>query len=224
MGLLGMMAAGAAIGARDTSNQNVRAQNELELSRMRNQMDMDREALRMKYLEGKEARDREFAKEDAKNKAIFDEAKYQRSRADKIADKESDNKLKLQIEGIKESGRNSRFGQRQALLRENAKSGVGSSKGIVLPSGEVFTPNSPEYRLAADMVKAGDAPDVNTAIRIVISKGLVSQAAGSIQGITEGTVPTARNMSGELFGRQGAAASNPEELFRTFNPKTGRFD
>ena len=121
MALLGMLAAGAAMGARDASNNSVRALNEMELARARNGMEMDREALRMKYEERRYQQQREDAKEAGKAKMQLEEARYQRTRADKLVDRESENKLKLQIEGMKEKGRNDRFGQRQSLLRENAK-------------------------------------------------------------------------------------------------------
>lgn len=217
--MVGFLLAGAAIGARDSSNMNVQAQNQMEMERMRNNMNIDREALRMKYEEKRYQQQRDDAIEGNKAKMAFDEARYQRDRSDKLTDRETENKMKMQIEGMKESGRNARFGQRQSLLRENPKSG-GSSKGIVLPSGDTFTPSSPEYRLAVDMVKSGDAPDINSAIRIVLSKGLVSQAAGSVQGLTEGAVPTARKMSGELFGSQNQQAQEGISFVR--DPKTGK--
>lgn len=220
--MVGFLLAGAAIGARNASNMNVQAQNQVEMERMRNNMNIDREALRMKYEEKQYQQQRDDAIEGSKAKMAIDEARYQRDRSDKLTDRETENKMKMQIEGMRESGRNARFGQRQSLLRENSKSGGdgGSGKGIVLPSGDTFTPSSPEYRLAVDMVKSGDAPDINSAIRIVLSKGLVSQAAGSVQGLTEGAVPTARKMSGELFGSQNQQA--PEGIYFVRDPKTGK--
>ena len=102
MALLGFLAAGAAMGARDASNNSVRALNEMELARARNGMEMDREALRMKYEERRYQQQREDAKEAGKAKMQLEEARYQRTRADKLVDRESENKLKLQIEGMKE--------------------------------------------------------------------------------------------------------------------------
>ena len=171
MALLGMLAAGAAMGARDASNNSVRALNEMELARARNGMEMDREALRMKYEERRYQQQREDAKEAGKAKMQLEEARYQRTRADKLVDRESENKLKLQIEGMKEKGRNDRFGQRQSLLRENAKKSSGGAEG--------FNPRSPEGKAAQDLIEAGLAKDWAEAYDMVQQDRLMRGVAGN---------------------------------------------
>lgn len=223
--LLGMLAAGAAMGARDASNNSVRALNELELSRARNGMEMDREALRMKYEEKRYQQQRDDSKEANKAKMVFDEAKYQRDRSDKLSDRETENKMKMQIEGMKESGRNARFGQRQSLLRENAKAGGGSAQGgIQLEDGSTFVPNDADSKNAVNLVKLKLADNLQDAYQKIYASKYASQAAGSVEGLTEGTVPTSMKMSGQLLNRQNNTVQNPQELIRSFNPKTGRFD
>ena len=76
VGLLGMMAAGAAIGARNASNQSVAAQNQLEL-------EQSREQLREEYLNRRFDKELQTAQEMGKQKAAADEVKYQRDSEEK---------------------------------------------------------------------------------------------------------------------------------------------
>lgn len=204
VGLLGMLAAGGAMGARDASNASVRAQNELEISNAR-------EAMREEFLNRRFDRELDVARENAKAQAAQKEIDYQRSieAKDKQYAHEMSktgllNQGRIDQEDRRNAGANARLDKRLAAEKANAqlKSSADKvdNKSITLSDGTSFTPNSPEYRLAVDMVKSGEYDNLKDAIRTVISKGLVSQAAGSIQGIAEGTVPTARNMSNELFG------------------------
>ena len=62
VGLLGMLAAGGAMGARDASNASVRAQNELEIGNAR-------EMLREEFLNRRFDRELDVARENAKAQA-----------------------------------------------------------------------------------------------------------------------------------------------------------
>lgn len=216
MALLGMLAAGAAMGARDASNNSVRAMNEMELMRARTGMEMDREALRMKYEEKRYQQQREDAKEAGKTKMAFEEAKYNRTRADKLADRESENKMKMQIEGMKESGRNARFGQRQALLRENANKS--SSTGV-----EGFNPRSPEGKAAQDLVEAKLAKDYAEAYEMIQEDKLLRSVAGNNLMTEPKQVFDLRRKYKEERSNN-LEPQNPQELIRSFNPKTGKFE
>lgn len=207
---LGILAAGAAQGAAHASNMNVQAQNQLE-------MGQQREALREAFLNRRFDKELAVSRENSKAAGLLREQEYQRNRADKMTDAEMRHKQALDIEGRRDA-RSAASNATRLKAAEMRKSAVnesdGSSKGITLPNGEVFTPSSPEYRLAVDMVKSGEYDNIKDAIRTVISKGLISQAAGSIQGLREGAVPTAKDMSGRLFGAPKVERFKLEDLLK----------
>jgi len=203
MNLGGILAAGAAQGAANASNMNVQAQNQVEMQGLQHGRDLQRDALREEYLNKRFDKEVSMKREDAKAAGALRDMEYQRNREDKRVDGETEFGRKMQLEGVKESGRNARADKRIAAMKSvSGEVGGGSSKGLQLPNGETFTPNSPEYKLAVDIVKSGVTDDLHEAINIVISKGLVSQSANSIQGLTVGTVPAAQNMTGQLFRAQ----------------------
>lgn len=203
---LGILAAGAAQGAANASNMNVQAQNQVEAQDLQHGRDMQRDALREEYLNKRFDKEVAINQENAKAAGALRDMEYQRNRADKIVDNDAKHKQAIEIEGFKDKRTAASNATRlqAAALRAKASGGEGG-KGLQLPSGETFTPNSPEYKLAVDIVKSGLTNDLNEAINIVISKGLVSQSANSIQGLTEGTVPAARSMTGQLLGGQQPA-------------------
>ena len=197
MPLLGMLAAGAGMGAARASNLNTQAANELEIGDRR-------EMLRMQFLEHQYQQGRADSLADAKNNAILNEAKYKRDREDKLSDAELKHKQSKEILDVQESGRNARTASTNASRKEAAllrKEGSPSTaKGaLTLPDGRTFTANSPEYRFAVDLVNSGEAPDLATAIRIVISKGLVSQASNNPISFKEGSPAVARGMTEQLL-------------------------
>ena len=104
MGILGMMVAGGAQGLANASNQNVAAQQQLELEDRRGAREGQREALRQKYLERNFNLQREDRKEQAKAQMQYDALKYQRGREDKLADTEREHRQRLEITGVQESG------------------------------------------------------------------------------------------------------------------------
>jgi len=221
------LAAGAAMGARDASNNSVRALNEMELARARNGIEMDREALRMKYEEKRYQQQREDAKEAGKTKMAYEESKYNRTRADKQADREADHKLKLDIARMTEAGKENRFNRKLGILGSDSGRGAKSQNGIQLEDGSTFVANDSDSKNAVNLVRLGLADDLQDAYQKIYASKYSSQAAGSIEGLTEGTVPTAMKMSGQLLNRKSnnqPGTQNPQELIRSFNPKTGRFE
>jgi len=198
VGFLGMMAAGAAMGARDASNASVRAQNELEVGNAREQ-------LREEYANKRFDKELSVARENAKAAGFLKDQEYQRNRADKQTDTEAEYKRRLELESIRESGRNARSDKRISAADARAKAGGvtgdgGASKGITLPNGKQFVPSSPEYKFAVDLVNGGEYDNISDALKFVVSKGLVSQAAGSLGGAAKGAVPESQNMTNQLFG------------------------
>lgn len=221
VGFLGMMAAGAAVGARNASNMDVQAQNQMEMERIRSNIDIDREALRQKYLDKKFAQQSEIGAQQFKAKALLDESRYQRERQDKLSDSEANRKHQLELEGIKESGRNSRFNQRQSLLKEKGSSGPKSASGDVKASSTIG-------KATQDLVRLGLAPDNKTAYEMAMKLDIVKAAQqnpmnkfsddellNSVNRLTRGLYPS---------GSSQQTQQPTNDLIRSFNPKTGRFE
>ena len=219
--MLGILAAGAAQGAANASNMNVQAQNQVEMQNMQHGRDLERDALREEFLNKRFDKEVAIGRENAKAAGALRDQEYQRNRADKLVDNDAKHKQAITLEGFKDkrSAASNATRLQAAALRSKGADG-GSGKGLQLPNGETFTPNSPEYKLAVDIVKSGVTDDLHEAINIVISKGLVSQSANSIQGLTEGTVPAARSMTGDLLG----SAKKEQTVLKEWNPKTGKFE
>ncbi len=222
---LGILAAGAAQGAANASNMNVQAQNQLEMEDARHGRDMQRDALREEYLNKRFDKEVAINQDNAKAAGALRDMEYQRNRADKIVDNDAEFKRKMQIEGVKESGRNARTDKRIAAMKASGNGGVdGSSKGITLENGKQFIPSSPEYRLAMDMVNSGEYDNINDAIRVVISKGLLNQSASSPEGLLGNLVTPANKMTNELFNSQGRSVKQEQSVLKEWNPKTRKFE
>lgn len=215
MNLGGILAAGAAQGAANASNMNVQAQNQVEMQNMQHGRDVQRDALREEYLNKRFDKEVSMKREDAKAAGALRDMEYQRNREDKRVDGETEFGRKLQLEGIKESGRNARADKR---LKVDGETGGGSA--ITLPNGDVFTPNDADSKAAANLVKLGLATDLQEGYQKVHALRLTGNAAGSIQGLTEGTIPTAMKMSGELLNGQ----QKQQSVLKEWNPKTGKFE
>jgi len=214
MGLLGMLAAGAATGAMNASNLNVQAQNEIEMENMR-------EELRQKfYLQGR-ADTRADAKELSEAKALLNEANYQRDRGDKLVDTEMTHAQQLRLEDRKDKRTEMNNSARLAVAERSGSGGSAKEKdGVMLPNGEMFYGNDGPSKMIVNLIKSGTIPpDVPAAYKFLASKGYTSAAAGSLSGMTQGTVKTSKQMAEELFGSEGKARNE-----RVYNPKTGKFE
>jgi len=194
MNLGGILAAGAAQGAANASNMNVQAQNQVEI-------DLQRDALREEYLNKRFDKEVSMKREDAKAAGALRDMEYQRNREDKRVDGETEFGRRLQLEGVKESGRNARADKRIAAKKVNGEAGS-SGSAITLPNGDVFTPNDADSKAAANLVRLGLATDIQEGYQKVHALRLSGNAVGSIQGLTEGIIPTAMKMSGELLNGQ----------------------
>lgn len=208
MGLLGMLAAGGAMGLRDASNQSVEALNRIELETMR-------EELRQNYLDRRYQQRREDAIEGGKIKALLDQTNYERERAGKLQDDEAKHKRNLEIERLK----NARTSASNASRIEAAKirSGYGNS---VVSDGAAFNPKSPEGKAAQDLVDSKVAKNLPEAYEIIYAKGLAGRAAGSLGGLTKGIAPEAIDMSRQFLGGRNIQEEQIPGVIR--DPKTGK--
>lgn len=218
--MLGILAAGAAQGAANASNMNVQAQNQLEMQNMQHGRDLERDALREEFLNKRFDKEVAIGRENAKAAGALRDQEYQRNRADKLSDSDAEHGRRLQLEGVKESGRNARADKRIAAMKVNGE----ASKGITLENGKQFVPSSPEYKLAMDMVNSGEYDNINDAIRVVISKGLLNQSASSPEGLLGNLVTPANKMTNELFNSQGRSVKQEQSVLKEWNPKTGKFE
>ena len=203
--MLGILAAGAAQGAANASNMNVQAQNQVETQSTQHGRDLERDALREEFLNKRFDKEVAIVRENAKAAGALRDREYERNRADKLVDNDAKHKQAIEIEGFKDkrtAASNATRLQAAALRSKGAEGGSGSS--ITLPNGEVFTPNDADSKAAANLVKLGLAADLQEGYQKVHALRLSGNAASSIQGLTEGTIPTAMKMSEELLNGQPA--------------------
>jgi len=220
MALLGMLAAGAARGAGDASQRMFDQEQAMKF-------EMGREELRMKYLDremsarGAAMAQREQIKSDAamerdELKTARDQERYERERKDKLSDADIAHKRSLEKSGFIQNRMDARA-NKKALL-----GGEKQEKGITLSDGTYYVPLSPEGKKAVDLINAKKDTRFADALYEAEARGLVGQAASSIEGLTEGAVPTAKSMVRNLYNQQGTAQQQPS--IKTYNPKTGSFN
>lgn len=217
---LGILAAGAAQGAANASNMNVQAQNQLEMQDMQHGRDLQRDALREEFLNRRFDKEVAIGRENAKAAGILRDMEYQRNRADKQADSEAEFKRRLQLEGIKESGRNARADKRIAAMNAAGEGRNASDKGILLPNGEIFVPNDADSKAAANFFKLGLVADMQEGYQRVHALRLSGQAATSMEGLGKTTADAAMALSGNLLGKQ----KQEQSVLKEWNPKTGKFE
>jgi hypothetical protein len=214
---LGILAAGAAQGAANASNMNVQAQNVLEL-------DQNREALREEYLNRRFDKELAVGRENAKAAGALRDMEYNRKRADTVSDTEAKHKQAIEIEGYKDkrSASNNAARLQAASIRKSGSSGEseGGNPPIILANGQRFVPNDADSKAAANLVHIGAAKDIQEGYQKVYAMKLASPAAGSIQGLTDGMIPAATGMSGELLNGQ----KKQQDVLKEWNPKTRKFE
>lgn len=144
MGILGMMVAGGAQGLANASNQNVQAQNQLEMENIRGNREDQREALRQKYLERNFNLQRADRKEQMAAQVQLDEKNYKRDRADKVSDTDTEHKQRLELTGMTQAGADRRSAasisaaNKRAELRANASGGRGGAEGAQSSQGKLI--------------------------------------------------------------------------------------
>lgn len=219
MGILGMMVAGGAQGLANASNQNVAAQQQLEMENIREGRDDRREALRQKYLEKNFNIQRQDRKEMARAQMQLDERNYQRERTDKMADADVSHRQRIELEGIRESGRNSRSAN--SIAAANARSGSASEEGH-------RKMQSPEGRAAEDLMRLKLADNERDAFNMAVRLDIVKAAQQNpLTKINDGALlESVERLTEGLFPQKGRGLLNggtavPEVSFDLDN-KTGR--
>lgn len=226
MGILGMMVASGAQGLANASNQNVAAQQQLELENMRAGREDQREALRQKYLERNFNLQREDRKEQAATQMQFDQLKYQRGREDKLSDAEVEHRRKLELTGLVESGRDRRNANSIAAANQRAaaRSG-GSAEG----GGDFPKMESPAGKAAVDLMHLKLANNERDAYNMAIKLDVVKAAQQnpltkinddtllqSVERLTQGLFPK----NGSLL--TGGTNTAVPEIFFELDPRTGK--
>lgn len=229
MGILGMMAAGGAVGLADASNKQVAAQQQMEMEGMRADRVDQREALRQQYLERNFNIERQDRKDMAKAQMQMEELKYNRNRADKLTDAEMTHKQKLELEGMKESGRDRRSAASIAAANKRAADRMAATGGGGAAGGGGA--RSSQGKLIEDMISMGIAKDPTEAYNLATRSDVLRAALQNplaqissdtlideVSKLVEGLGPTRRG-GGLLTG--GNAPSVPEISF-ALDPKTGK--
>lgn len=228
MGILGMMAAGGAVGLADASNKQVAAQQQMEMEGMRADRVDQREALRQQYLERNFNTQRQDQKDMAKAQMQMEELKYKRNRADKLTDAEMTHKQKLELTGMAESGKDRRSAASIAAANKRAADRMAATGGGAAGVGGA---RSSQGKLIEDMISMGIAKDPTEAYNLATRSDVLRAALQNplaqissdtlideVSKLVEGLGPT-RGGGGLLTG--GNAPSVPEISF-ALDPKTGK--
>lgn len=222
VGLLGMLAAGGAMGARDASNASVRAQNELEIGNAR-------EALREEFLNRRFDRELDVAKESAKAKSQQEDIKYQRMLEDKAAQREHEmkktgllNQGRLDAEDRRNAGANARLDRR--IAADNAKV---SSKGkevsddlyVTLKDGRRYLPQTQQEKDARTLMLENKGISFEEALMRNKAAGFVGNAMRDPFAALkdDGITGKAREMVNQIYG---GGNKNPGEASLIIDPKT----
>jgi len=218
VGLLGMLAAGAAVGARDASNASVRAQNELEIGNAR-------EMLREEFLNRRFDRELGMMKENAKAQAARDEVKYQRAMEDREAQRKHEmdkagllNQGRLEAIRMRESGANARHRERMAMEKQGSGKGAASNEDlyVTLKDGRKYLPQTPMEKKARAIFIAGRATSYEDAMKGLMETELLRPAiSANVETLTSAdAVGHAGSMVDKLYGggqqqKQGVLKWNP---------------
>lgn len=218
VGLLGMLAAGGAMGARDASNASVRAQNELEISNAR-------EMMREEFLNRRFDKELELGKIKAKSDIDRDKIKYENERIDKEAQREHEIKKvgllgqnRLDVEDRRNAGANARLEKRIAADKDKNPPKPKIDENdlyVTLKDGRKYLPQTNMEKEARGLFIGGIAPSYEDALRGLQTGKFLSPAL-SVPGTftSKKAVDTARNISGQLYGNEGIQRFKLEDLVK----------
>lgn len=214
VGLLGVLAAGAAQGYGTAKNREVDLHNQATIEN-------NREMLRQQFENQRFERNLEAGMQQAKMKAEHDAAVYQRNRSDKLHDDDSQRKFELEkmgvqhnnarsLEGMREAGRN-----RRALLRRDTTATGGESGNVKA--------QSTMGKAIQDMMNMGLAENPQEAQLKLERSGVLKEMlknpmyANDPNRLAQALTQWERNM-GVQSNQQQAVADF------IFNPQTGRLE
>ena len=218
VGLLGMLAAGGAMGARDASNASVRAQNELEISNAR-------EMMREEFLNRRFDKELELGKIKAKSDIDRDKIKYENERIDKEAQREHEIKKlgllgqnRLDVEAARNAGANARLDKRIAADKDKNPPKPKNDENdlyVTLKDGRKYLPQTNMEKEARGLLIGGIAPSYEDAL-MGLQTGKFLSPALSVPGTftSKKAVDTARNISGQLYGNEGVQRFKLEDLVK----------
>ena len=218
VGLLGMLAAGGAMSARDASNASTRAQNELEIGSAK-------ERIREEFLNRRFDRELDVARENAKAQAAQNELKYQRDLEAK--DKQYAHEMKktgllnqgrLDAEAARNAGANARLEKRIAADKDKNPPKPKIDENdlyVTLKDGRKYLPQTNMEKEARGLFIGGIAPSYEDALRGLQTGKFLSPAL-SVPGTftSKKAVDTARNISGQLYGNEGIQRFKLEDLVK----------
>lgn len=221
VGLLGMLAAGGAMGARDASNASVRAQNELEISNAR-------EMMREEFLNRRFDRELDVAKENAKAQAAQNELKYQRDLEAK--DKQYAHEMKktgllnqgkLDAEAARNAGANARLEKRIAADKDKNPPKPKIDENdlyVTLQDGRKYLPQTEEEKRARTVMLANPGTSFEEALMRNKTAGFVGNAARDPLNAfsNEGITGKAREMINQIYG----GTQNQPGYELNFDPKS----
>ena len=217
-GLLGILAAGGAMGARDASNASVRAQNELEISNAR-------EMMREEFLNRRFDKELELGKIKAKSDIDRDKIKYENERIDKEAQREHEIKKlgllgqnRLDVEAARNAGANARLDKRIAADKDKNPPKPKNDENdlyVTLKDGRKYLPQTNMEKEARGLLIGGIAPSYEDAL-MGLQTGKFLSPALSVPGTftSKKAVDTARNISGQLYGNEGVQRFKLEDLVK----------
>jgi len=219
--LLGMLAAGGAMGARDASNASVRAQNELEIGTAR-------EMMREEFLNRRFDRELDAARESSKARAQQDDIKYQRMMEDKAAQREHEmkktgllNQGRITAASIREGGANARHRERMELdkNKKNDPKSENEDLYVTLKNGRRYLPQTQQEKDARTIVLANPGTSFEEALMRNKTAGFVGNAARDPLNTfsNEGLTGKAREMLDQIYG---GGNKNPGEASLIIDPKT----
>lgn len=225
MALLGMLAAGAGVGAARAAEKKFDYDNMMRF-------EMDREALRQQFLERKVMAKASADAENARIKNWMEQRRYEQTKADKDAeyerkrkdgmtDSEIAHKRALEKENLKQSRMDARANKRALLNSGSEGKQVNEEDYVTLKDGRKYLPKTNLEKNARTYVIAGKAPSFEDAMDVLAQEKLISNAARDPMAIQKGMVGTAKDMVRQLYNQQGQEA---QQKTLTYNPKTGKFD
>lgn len=223
VGLLGMMAAGGAIGARNASNQNVAAQNQLEIENAREQ-------LREEYLNRRFDKELEKAKEIGTQRAEAEKAKSIRDSEEKAKQREHEitktgllNAGREKAAGISANSRlqAAQIGANASKYSVDNRTPKGNDKSVTMPDGTVISMNSTVGKLAADLRAADPSLSAAEAMQKAMAYNLTGEASKNPMNVLSDTV--GENAMG-LAGKFTNPSQQPQQKIRTYKIGKGYVD
>lgn len=215
VGLLGVLAAGAAQGYGATKNAEVNMHNAAVIEN-------NREMLRQQFEEQRFNRQLQASREAAIMNAEFENAKYHRDRSDKLADEEMKHNREMQKYGLLEEGRNKRNASSNAARMKAAE--MRSQGGGLLDSSGGGKAQSTVGKTIQDLMNLGLASNPQEAYNLYEESGLAKMLASSPMVMRpEQIIDYIRMWRGQRQSGGMNGGANQVADF-VFNPETGKLE